>query len=131
MSVRSFVTAFVVALILEAGAFAYYYGDLLYLRQPAETLATDSAATFARHATEALERRRLTRQHLETIASTAQRFNLPAIELRALRRRSELDSLDTSLRLRLADALRRSEHFDEAEHIYLEVLEASSPRERR
>ena len=130
MSVRTFITAFVVALLLEAGGFAYYYRDLLYLRRPAATLLTDSAANFAGHATSALERSRLTRQHLETIVMTAQRFNLPGIELRALKRRSELDPLDASLRLRLADALRRSSHFDEAEQIYLDVL-GSDEKEHR
>jgi hypothetical protein len=122
MSVRTFITAFVIALLLEAAGFAYYYRDLLYLRRPATTLLADSAPSFAEHATSALDRRRLTRQHLETIANTAQGFNLRGIELRALRRRSELDPLDATLRLRLADALRRSQHFDEAEQMYLDVL---------
>ena len=130
MSIRTFITAFVVALLLEAGGFAYYYSDLLYLRRPAANLLTDSAASFADHATSALDRRRLTRQHLETIAKTAQGFNLPGIELRALRRRSELDPLDANLRLRLADALRRSQHFGEAEQIYLDVLDRAEQEHR-
>ncbi len=129
MSVRTFFTAFIVALLLEATAFGYYYSDLLYLRQPAEVLAAGDAATFTANANGALERRQLTRQHLETIARTAQLLRLPALEARALERRAALDPRDANTYLRLADAMRRAGRFAESEQIYLAVLEVSEAKQ--
>jgi hypothetical protein len=128
MTLKRFLIVFFVGVLAEAGVFALYYDDLLYLRLSVPEITSAPLDTFQRHATSALERERLTRQHLETMADAAKGFGLHDIEVRALARRAAEDPADVSVRLRLGDALRRSGAFDKAEAVYRDILE-SAPRE--
>jgi thioredoxin-like negative regulator of GroEL len=123
MTLRKFLIGFVVVLALQAGLFAWNYRDLLYLRQPSSAIVTDGAATFASQAGEALSRKHLTRQHLDTIADTARTLGQPAYEIAALERRLQQDPHDAGIRVRLADVYRRTGQLDRAEALYLEVLQ--------
>jgi hypothetical protein len=122
---RRFLAMLAVALLLQGTVFAVYYDDLLFLRQPLPQITAGPADTFAAHATAALERSRLTVRHLETIAGGAQAFELHDMEVTALERRLLLAPDDQSVRLRLADALRRAGRLADAEAIYLDILAAS------
>lgn len=124
MTISRVVCAFIAALLLQGGAFAFYYGDLLYLRRPVADIASGAPGTFARHAADALKRPKLTQQHLETIAAAAERFRLHGLEIHALDRRTAEDPRDRTVRLRLADALRRAGDYSRAERIYSEILES-------
>lgn len=119
---RRFLAIFGLALVLQSTVFALYYDDLLYLRQPVDAIARDAADVFAKHAERALGREHLTRRHLDTIADSAKAFGLHALECTALERRSAGDPADRAVRLRLADAWRRSGQLSRAEAIYLDML---------
>jgi thioredoxin-like negative regulator of GroEL len=121
---KFFITLGLVAL-LQSGVFAWRYSDLLYLGRSESVIANSSPETFAKNADAALARQALTRRHLETIARVAQKFNQPGFEVRALRRRLELDPKDENIALQLADALRRSGALAESEQLYRDVLRAS------
>lgn len=123
VTILRLVAAFLVAVILEGAAFAIYFDDLLYLRQPADVIAAGSLETFERHAAAALRRDKLTARHLETMAAAARAFGRYDLEVQALERRAQQTSTDLSLKLRIADALRRAGRLGEAEQLYLEVLE--------
>ena len=124
MTIKRFLTVFFVAVLAEAGVFALYYDDLLYLRLSVPEITSGPQDTFERHASSALDRDRLTRQHLETMAEAAKRFGLSRIEVHALERRTAEDPADVSVRLRLGDALRRSGAYERAEAIYLAILKS-------
>lgn len=124
LTLKGLVAAFAVAALVETAVFAIHYQDLLYLRSPVDRIAVSGADTFAHHAATALEREKVPVDRLETIAAAARELGLAEIELRALRRRATEDPADTDLRLRLADALRRSEQYGEAERVYLALLES-------
>jgi thioredoxin-like negative regulator of GroEL len=126
MTVKRFLLVFAVGVMLQASVFAVYYNDLLYLRQPVTTIVAGPPETFARHAAHALSRTKLTAQHVETIAAAARALQMPDLEVQALERRVADDPADTSARLRLADALRRSGHYGRAEQIYLGILDLST-----
>ncbi len=128
--IRRFALMFVAGVLLQGVTFAWYYSDLLYLRAPATTILAGEAGTFAREASEALSRETLTRRHLDTIAEAAQGFELHAIEIQTLEKQLEMDAGDHSVRLRLADALRRAGQYDRAESMFLEVLRAVSGESR-
>jgi thioredoxin-like negative regulator of GroEL len=128
MTISKFLIGLIAALFIQAGVFAWYNADLLYLRQPASVLAAGDPDAFAQYATEALARPRLTRRHLDTIAEVSAQFGQSLQEVEALQRRLERDPSDTTIKLRLADALRRSGQFDRAEQMYREVLGASTER---
>jgi len=113
-----------IALSLQAGVFAWRYQDLLYFRQPVSVITKAAPEEFEIYANEALNRSQITRQHLETIADAAAHFKSPAVELRALQRAVKLDPADKRMKLRLADALRRSGQFERAEALYRDVLKA-------
>ena len=113
-----------IAASLQAGVFAWRYQDLLYFRQPVSAIIAAGPDAFEVHANEALGRSQITRQHLETIADAAAHFKSPAVELRALQRTVKLDPTDMRMKLRLADALRRSGQYERAETLYREVLKA-------
>ena len=113
-----------IALSLQAGVFAWRYQDLLYFRRPVAAVIQAGPDAFEIYANEALGRSQITRQHLETIADAAAHFKSPAVELRALRRAVKIDPDDNPMKLRLADALRRSGNFVEAEKFYREALKA-------
>jgi hypothetical protein len=130
VTIRRLVAAFIIAVLIESAAFAIYFDDLLYLRQSPEVVAAGSIETFERHATDALGRDRLTARHLETMAAAARAFGRYDFEVRALERRAQQTSTDPTLKLRIADALRRAGRLGEAERLYLEVLERASGEAR-
>lgn len=125
VTIRRLVAAFIIAVILEAAAFAMYFDDLLYLRQSPEAIAAGSIDTFERHAADALRRDRLTARHLETLAAAARAFGRLDLEVEALERRARQASTGPAVRLRLADALRRAGRLGEAEQLYLEILDST------
>ena len=112
------------ALLLQAGVFAWTYQDLMFFRQPMAAIVEAGPDAFEVHAVEALSRSQVTRRHLETIADAAHTFKSPAVELRALERAVKVDPTDGKLKLKLADALRRSGQLARAELLYREVLKA-------
>ena len=123
--IRRFLVVLVVALLLQATAFAIHYDDLLFLRRPIPEIVGGSKATFISHAETALGRRRLTVKHLDAIADAAGTFGLIDMEVTALERRVVATPSDRAARLRLADALRRAKRFAEAESIFLDILSSS------
>ena len=122
MILRRFLLIFLVAFVLQAGVFAAYYNDLLYLHRPLAVLSAAPPAEFARHATRALARKNLTVAHVETIAQVAQVLRRPDLEALALERKVKMDGGQAATRLRLADAFRRAGQPTKAEHVYLELL---------
>jgi len=130
VTIRRIVAGFVIALMIEGAAFAIYFDDLLYLRQSPDVIAQQPSQTFARHAADALRRRKLTARHLETVAAAARGFGLHEIELQALARRVDDEPGDTALLLRTADALRRAGRLDEAERLYLDLLRGTEGASR-
>lgn len=122
MTLRRLALVAVTALAIQGVAFAYYYDDLLFLRQPVDVVASAPPDVFRAHALTALGRARLTRRHLETIAAAAERQRASDIEVRAAERLAREHRGDVSARLRLADALRRAGRFSDAETIYLDIL---------
>ena len=112
-------------IVIQAAAFSWLYGDLIYLRQPVARLVQHGPERFSRHATRALERRDLTRGHLETIAEVAQTFRLAHLEVTALERRTALDPGDRRIAFRFAEALRRQGDRVRAEQIYTQLAEAA------
>ena len=113
-----------VGIAIQGAAFAWVYGDLIYLRRPVATLVRSGPDPFVRHATRALERPRLTRGHLETIAQVAQTFRLAHLEVTALERHAAMDPRDRRIALRFAEALRRQGDMVRAERIYRNLAEA-------
>ena len=111
-----------VALGLQAVVFAWRYQDLIYFRKPVDAITATGSDSFEQHAVEALGRSRITKQNLETIANAAETLKSPAVELRALERAVKTDPTDTRLKLKLADALRRSGQLPRAEALYADVL---------
>lgn len=126
---KFFITLGLIA-VLQSGVFAWRYSDLLYLGKAESDIANSSPETFAQNAEAALARTTLTRRHLDTIAGVAKKFNQPDFEVRALRRRVELDVKDDHLRIQLADALRRSGELAESEAVYRDLLRASGSEAR-
>jgi hypothetical protein len=122
MSLKRFAVILAVLLTVQAGAFGYFYRDLLRLREPAGTLASDPRA-FEQAANRALTRTALTRRHLETIADGASRVRDAATEQAALRRLVEAYPDDTAVRLRYAESLRLAGRLREAEDMYTSVLQ--------
>lgn len=113
---------FGVALAVQAGVFAWRYQDLMFFRKPVAEIAAIGGDSFEVHAVEALGRPKVTKQNLEAIADAAETLKSPAVELRALERAVKADPLDTRLKLKLADALRRSGQLPRAEALYQDVL---------
>lgn len=126
MKLRQFALIFVVLVAIEASVFAYYYDDLLFLRRPIGLIAAGSPDEFRDRAERALARDRLTRSHLETIAHASATFGDVDLEVRALERLAIDHRSDRSVRLRLADALRRAGQYTKAERLYREALDAES-----
>lgn len=125
MTSRRLALVVVMTLAVQGLVFAYYYEDLLFLRQAVDVVASAPDEVFREHALAALKRTRLTRRHLETIAAAAQRQHSVDIEVQALQRLALEYRQDASMRLRLADGLRRAGRLAEAEAIYLELLDRS------
>jgi hypothetical protein len=130
VTIRRLVAAFIVAVIIEGATFAILFDDLLYLRQPPDVIAAGPVETFERHASDALRRDKLTAQHLETMAAAARAFGRYDLEVHALERRAQQTSADPTVKLRVADALRRAGRLGEAEQLYLEVLERTAGESR-
>ena len=130
MTIPKFALAVGVVALLQTGVFSWRYSDLLYLGKPESVIVSSSHDTFAHHAVAALARTALTRRHLDTIAEAAQKFGENGYEVRARRRRLELDPHDEQLTLQLADALRRSGALAESEALYLDMLRASGSEAR-
>lgn len=126
MVLNRFLLALLLALVTQAVAFAFYYSDLLALRQPPERLAVAPLALSVT-AESALARPTLTRQHLETIVEAAQHAGRPDLEVRALARLVDMQPDDPALALRYGDALRRAGRFEEAEHVFRRVLASTVP----
>jgi uncharacterized protein with von Willebrand factor type A (vWA) domain len=124
MTFRRFLAFLILAIVCEVGVFAASYQDLLFLRQPSTSLLASSPVVFEARADQALRRKQLTRQHLDTIATTARAFNLPGLERRSLERAVKEHPSDIDLRLRLADAMRRGGELVRAEHLFQSVLNA-------
>jgi pentatricopeptide repeat protein len=122
MTLQRFLLVFTTVLVLQSSVFAWHYGDLLYFRQTLAAIRADQPESFVTHARAALSRKKLTRQHLDTIAVAADGFGRRDIEIQALERRLELDPDDVQVKLRLADALRRAGRFDDAERMYGDLL---------
>ena len=130
MTLPKFFMTLAFVAVLQSGVFAWRYSDLLYLGKSESEITNSSRETFAQNAEAALARTTLTRRHLDTIAGVARKFNQPGFEVRALRRRIELDVKDEQVKLQLADALRRSGALAESEALYRDVLRASGSEAR-
>lgn len=130
MTLPKFFMTLALVAVLQSGVFAWRYSDLLYLGKSESDIANSSPETFAENAEAALGRTTLTRRHLDTIAAAAKKFNQPDYEVRALRRRVELDVRDEHIKVQLADALRRSGALAESEALYRDVLRASGSEAR-
>ena len=128
MTTSRFLIGLAIAMLLQGSVFAVQYRDLLYFRQPVETILRDDPTAFESNARTALTRRKLTRSHLDTIAGAAQRFGKTEIEIAALERRLELDPKQAGVRLLLADALRRAGRFSDAENLYGDLIRPGSER---
>jgi uncharacterized protein with von Willebrand factor type A (vWA) domain len=124
MTFRRFVLFLTLAIVGEVGVFAASYQDLLFLRQPSAALLASPPGVFEARADHALRRKQLTRQHLDTIATTARAFDLPGLERRSLERAVAEHPTDIDLRLRLADAMRRGGDLVRAEQLFQAVLNA-------
>ena len=111
-----------VALVVQACVFAWRYQDLIYFRKPVAEITASGSDSFEQHAAEALSRSQISKQKLETIADAAGTLKSPAVELRALERAVKADPRDMQLKLKLADALRRSGQLPRAEALYQDVL---------
>ena len=122
MMIRRFLLALAAGVALEAAVFAVYYDDLIDLRRPVGVIAAGERDAFLRHATDALRRPKLTAQHLETLAASAQLLRLHHIEVEALERLVRNSPSDRSARLRLGDALRRAGALSRAETVYVDLL---------
>ena len=129
MTTSRFLVALAIAMLLQGSVFAVQYRDLMYFRQPASAIVRDDPATFEANAHAALTRRKLTRHHLDTIATAAERFGKPDIQISALERRLELDPKEAHIRLQLGDALRRAGRLDEAERLYTDVIRSGSEKQ--
>ena len=90
---RRFVMIVLVGLLAEAAVFALAYDDLLALRYTGASVESD----FIQRADRVLSRRKVTRAHLEAIASQAQSLGLAAIEVRALDACASLSPHDAPL----------------------------------
>ena len=128
MTTSKFLIGLAIAMLLQGSVFAVQYRDLLYFRQPATAILKDDPTTFESNARSALTRTKLTRQHLDTIATAAQRFGKPDIEIAALERRLELDPKEASVRLQLGDAFRRAGRFSDAEGLYSDLIRPGSEK---
>jgi hypothetical protein len=109
-------------LFIEAAVFVRAHDDLIALRDDPATLAQDPAR-LRRIAQRALDRRRVTRHHLDTLAAAAQRAALHDIEIEALNRLHHGHPNDRILTLRLADAYRRARDFERAAELYEGLLQ--------
>ena len=128
MTTARFLIGLAIAMLLQGSVFAVQYRDLLYFRQPVTAILRDDPTTFESNARTALTRRKLTRQHLDTIAGAAQRFGKTDIEIGALERRLELDPEEPGVRLQLGDALRRAGRFSDAEALYSDLVRPGSEK---
>ena len=120
-----FARLMVLGLVLEGVMFTFWYRDILAVRRVAHE-ATSSGASrddFAKTAAAVLGRKKVTRDTLERVAREAYVLRLPAIEVDALDAASRQSPNDVELRLRLADALRRTGDFARAEDLYASVLD--------
>lgn len=129
MTTSKFLIGLAIAMLLQGSVFAVQYRDLLYFRQPVTAILRDDLTAFESNAHSALTRRKLTRQHLDTIATAAQRFGKTDIEVAALERLLEFDPKEASVRLHLGDALRRAGRFSDAESLYSDLVRPGSERQ--
>lgn len=130
MLLKRFLLVMALALVAQAGAFAYYYRDLLVLRSAPTSLAA-APDTLARTADAALARPAITRQHLETIVVAAHQAGQVGLEVRALARLAALEPDDPAIALRYGDALRRAGRLEEAELVFRRVLASDATRGSR
>ena len=128
MTTSKFLIGLAIAMLLQGSVFAVQYRDLLYFRQPVAAILKDDPTAFESNARSALTRSKLTRQHLDTIATAAQGFGKPDIEIAALERRLELDPKEAGVRLQLGDALRRAGRFSDAGGLYSDLIRPGSEK---
>lgn len=122
---RRFARLIAVGLLAEAVLFAVWNRDVLSVRRQFHepTASASSRDDFARSALDVLARPSVTRDTLERIAREAYVLRLSWIEVRALDAAARQSPDDVSLRLRLADALRRDGDYRRAELLYQSVLD--------
>jgi hypothetical protein len=129
MTTAKFLIGLAIAMLLQGSVFAVQYRDLLYFRQPTTAIVRDDPASFESNARAALTRRKLTRQHLDSIANAALKFGKTDIEIAALERRLELDPAAAGVRLQLGDALRRAGRFGDAERLFSDLVGSGSEKQ--
>jgi Flp pilus assembly protein TadD len=122
MSLRQLVSVMVVLGCLELVAFDWRFHDLVYLTRPVTVLAHETVERFAPQADRALSRPTLTRAKLERIAQTAVARNDHDLAIRALSRLAHEYSSDSSVHIRLADALREVGRIEEAKQAYRQAI---------
>ncbi len=115
---RRFIIIVLVGLLAEAAVFALAYDDLLALRHQGPEIES----VFIQRAGRVLSRKKVTRAHLEAVASQAQALGLASIEVRALDACARLSPNDAALTLRRADAFRRAGDYARAASLYQDLL---------
>lgn len=125
MTRRRIVSTLLVAMVLQAGIFGVLYHDLLWLNGSPTVLQAADPASVRRTAVAVLERKHVTRHHLESLALATGRPELLAEHVQTLRRLRELYPDEPQVALRLADALRRAGRHDEARTLFMDILEGA------
>ena len=119
MTLRHLVAFLAVLTCLETVLFVAGNWDLVYLSQPRSRLETAATAEGVRSAANrALNRHRLTRRHLETIAQVSARRGDRELNLRTLQRLASEYPADDGVVERYGNALRTAGRADEAEDVY-------------
>jgi Flp pilus assembly protein TadD len=125
MTRRRLVSTLLVALMLQAGLFGVLYRDLLWLNGSLTVLQAAALESARRTAGAVLERKHVSRRHLESLALATNRPELLAEHVQTLTRLRELSPDEPTVALRLADALRRARRHDEARALFMDVLEGA------
>ena len=126
MMLRQFAVTLAVLAALEFAVFEWRFHDIVYLSQPAAALTHDAGQEFLSQARHALARPTLTRATLETIAQVAETRHDRDVLIPALARLSNEYPTEAKTHLRLAEALRASGRFDEAEQAYRKAIAATA-----
>jgi len=119
---KRFLLVIALGMVLEVGVFAYINRDALALMTD-WPLWSNGPDLFEARADRLLSKPKLTRQEVETIATQARARELTALEARALGTLNRRNPDDGVLALRYADALRRAGSLEDAERIYLRLLQ--------
>jgi Flp pilus assembly protein TadD len=114
---RRLLAAIAVLVIVELGVFYWRHHDVVRLSLSRELVIADPEFTGAA-ASVLEEEEQVSRRVLERIADVAQVRGERDLQIRALQRIADAFPDDAEARLRLAQALRETGRFDEAERIY-------------